>query len=355
MKKRIFHLFLPLLAISCGITACGNGTDDKNKDNAELVKVGIGVHTDFANGTFNAGDIILGRVSETTNVQADIHVAAVMLDKDGKIVDIITDAIEINAEIDENGHILTDRTTEYPTKREQGDSYGLDEYALEGTIKKEWYQQADYFEAYCIGKTADEVAAIEFNDGYSTDKTLLVGCTIKSFGLQQAVVRACQNAIWEGASESDKLGLGVVSSIDDYSYTYDATIQKNGMVCADAHFVATTQDENNRLTCVVIDALQAKSTFDVNGKYTTDLNTEPITKYNQKEDYGMAAYGPENSINKEWYEQARFLMEYIKSTDSKTLKTNNKGKSTDPILLVGCTISISDFSKALEKSIHPVY
>ena len=94
MKKTISLLLAALLVVG-SLTACGNGntTDTGSKNPTETgsentsetgseVKVGIGVHTDFSYGSYNYGE---GQYSKTDgNGQADITMAAVALDADGK-------------------------------------------------------------------------------------------------------------------------------------------------------------------------------------------------------------------------------------------------------------------------------
>ena len=360
MKKRIALLLATVLAVGTLATACGGNSGN----NDSTVKVGIGVHTDFAYGSkdFGASNDKDGNPKNGV-AQADIHVAAVMLDANGKIIDVVVDAIQIAGEVDATGKIVTDKSTAFQTKREKGTEYGMVKYGST-PIGKEWYEQVDFFESFCIGKTAAEVAAIALEDQTATDSAILAGCTIKVYGIQQAIVRACENAKWEGASATDTLSLGMTGTIYDYNYTYDATpataeaAAKDGMICASSTIAATTTNKDGKLTCVVIDAIQAKSTFDTTGKITTDMTAEkePVTKYNQHDKYGMVEWGPKppEAIGKEWDYQAEFYMNYVLSA-GKVAATNDSGKPTDDALLAGCTIVITDMNKAVEKALNPQY
>ena len=223
-------------------------------------------------------------------------------------------------------------------------------------IGKEWYEQVDFFEEYCKGKTASEVSAIVLKDQTATDGTILAGCTIKVENIIKAIVRACENAKWEGASASDTLSLGMTGTIYDYQSTYNATAEKDGQVRASSTIAATTTNKDGKLTCLVIDAIQADSTFNAKGEITTDLTGDPLTKYNKHGDYGMVDYGPKppEAIGKEWDAQAEFYMTYVLSA-GKVADANDEGKPTDDALLAGCTIVITDMNKAVEKALKPNY
>ena len=78
------------------------------------------------------------------------------------------------------------------TKRELGPDYGMVAY---GNAIAEWDAQAQAFANYTVGKTADEVKAIETkqNDhGYSVpaDETLLASCTMQVTGMQAVLAQA---------------------------------------------------------------------------------------------------------------------------------------------------------------------
>ena len=55
-----------------------------------------------------------------------------------------------------------------------------------GGAAKEWYEQADAFEALCIGKTADEITALMGEDNYGNADVKAAGCTILVNGFVKA-------------------------------------------------------------------------------------------------------------------------------------------------------------------------
>ena len=89
-----------------------------------------------------------------------------------------------------------DTAKTFLTKRELGEDYNMVKYS-DATL--EWYQQAENFEAYCVGKTADEVRAIETtqnDDGYSVtaDETLYASCTMQITGMMAVLAQAADYA-----------------------------------------------------------------------------------------------------------------------------------------------------------------
>ena len=119
--------------------------------------------------------------------------AAVAVDKDGKILAALVDTIQPKIDFDTKGEITN--AVFNGTKKELKDDYGMRGVS---TIAKEWFEQASAFEAYVIGKTADEVKAIETveSNGHMvpTDEALLPGCTMQVTGYIESVAKAMANA-----------------------------------------------------------------------------------------------------------------------------------------------------------------
>ena len=71
--------------------------------------------------------------------------------------------------------VAYDATREALSKKQQGDDYGMVEYA--GSAK-DWYDQAAAFDAACIGKTAGEVAGLMGSDSKGNADLQAAGCTV---------------------------------------------------------------------------------------------------------------------------------------------------------------------------------
>ena len=60
-----------------------------------------------------------------------------------------------------------------------------------GGAAKEWNEQADAFDATCVGKTATEIAALVAENGYNgVDALVSAGCTIGVADMVKAAVKA---------------------------------------------------------------------------------------------------------------------------------------------------------------------
>lgn len=103
--------------------------------------------------------------------------------KDGKVALASSDCVEIDFTFDVTGKSTFDASKEVKSKREQGDSYGMVAYA--GSAK-EWYAQADAFDAACVGKTGAEIAGLKADDGKGVDSLKSAGCTIYVTGFVAA-------------------------------------------------------------------------------------------------------------------------------------------------------------------------
>ncbi len=111
-----------------------------------------------------------------------LELAAVTLNEQDRITGCITDQAEIR--LTAEGGMFTTLSGLVKTKRQLGDGYGM---KTASPIGKEWYQQADAFDAYATGKTAAALAKLDLKDG-KTDA--ISGCTISVNGMMKNVVKA---------------------------------------------------------------------------------------------------------------------------------------------------------------------
>lgn len=128
---------------------------------------------------------------EGTN-ELDTTFTAAVVDKDGKVIVASTDTLQAKITFDTKGACTTDIATALSTKKQLGEKYGMASYGtdLNGDgVVKEWYEQAAAFDAALVGKTADEIAALESN-GYGVESLQTAGCTIAVSDLVKAAVKA---------------------------------------------------------------------------------------------------------------------------------------------------------------------
>ena len=119
------------------------------------------------------------RNSEAGRVRLVCDAAAITF-RDETISACVIDSVQADVPFDAMGTITTDVTGAAPTKTELGDDYGMKAY---GGAAKEWFEQADAFDAQCEGKTGAEIAALIAADGKGNTDVQSAGCTIYVSGL----------------------------------------------------------------------------------------------------------------------------------------------------------------------------
>ena len=277
--------------------------------------------------------------------QTDSVIVAVTIDNEGKIVQTLIDTAQTKIEFSKEGKILPDLNTVFKSKQELKEEYGM---IKASTIDKEWYEQANALAEYVEGKTVEEVKGIAVDEaGVTTEADLVSSVTIKINPYKEAIEKAAANAQNLGADASDKLGLGVVTTI---SKSKDAAADKEGLAQAYSTYTVATFDADGKVTSSVIDASQANVNFDAAGKITTDLSVAPITKVELGEDYGMKKA---SAIGKEWYEQADAFAAYVVGKTVEEIKgiaVDESGHATEEDLVSSVTVGIVDLQSIFEKA-----
>ena len=188
MKKFVTAIILVCMMLS--MAACGGSSEAEYK-----LGMGVVVSTDS---------------SSDNNAQVDATVATVVTDANGKIVLCRLDCAQNKMDVT-GGAVDTAKT--FLTKRELREDYNMVKFS---NATLEWYQQAENFETYCVGKTADEIANIETKvneEGYNVavDETLYAGCSISIEDFIGAVVKACNDEKGQTFKASGELKLGLAA------------------------------------------------------------------------------------------------------------------------------------------------
>ena len=317
MKK--FVAFLLLACMMLSLAACGSSGSE--------YKLGMGV--DLSTDS-----------SKENNAQVDATVAAVVTDKDGKIVACRLDVAQ--SKMDVTGGAV-DAAKTFKTKMELGDDYGMVAY---GNAIAEWYDQAKAFESYVVGKTAAEVEGIEtvLNEtghNVATDEALLAGCTMDITAFKAAVVKACNDE--KGTTFTGKdftVGVAAITAADESTA---ATDSEDAQVKMYTEYAAVVVDKDGKILAALTDATQPKITADKNGQITgADFKG---TKRELGADYGMVDYG---SAIAEWDAQAKAFADYtVGKTAAEvagietTVNESGHNVTTDETLLASCTMDIS--------------
>lgn len=327
--KKIFALILALCMV-LALAACGA------PKTAEY-KLGMGISLNMNS-------------SKAGNAQVDATVAAVVLDKDGKIAAAKLDVAQNKMDVTDG---QVDTAAAFKSKVELGDDYNMVKFS---DATHEWYEQAAAFEAYVIGKTAAEVEAMETvvnESGHTvtTDETLYASCSISIGDFKEAIVKACNDE--QGKSfQSDgsfKLGLAVNSKADE---SKAAGPDDNGVVKMYSEFGAVAVDKDGKILAAVTDATQPQITIDLTGEIVETKFGG--TKRELKEGYNMVAY---SNATLEWYEQARNFTDFAAGKTAAELqgvetKINDEGHQVfvDEALYASCSISVDGMIAVLVKA-----
>ena len=169
MKKSIVLVMCLILAMSAMFVGCG--------EKASSLKFGMGVYSTTPTVTDATAD-------KDGSGKIDVTVAAVTVDADGKIVACALDTASNTVGFTADGKAVA--KYEFKTKYEMGADYNMVAY---GGAKKEWFEQADAFNALCVGKTATEIKALCAADNYGIDEVKNAGCTILVNGLTKAAAK----------------------------------------------------------------------------------------------------------------------------------------------------------------------
>ena len=354
MKKVISLVLVALMLAAVFAFAGCNKTGDEGTTNAPetseaaTLKFGLGVST-VIDEPKNAD----GETNGTTKVNTTA--VAVLLDAEGKIVDIKVDTLQAQADWTSEG--VAAAATEVKTKYELGTDYNMAAFGKkhDGSEGKplEWFEQIDAFVATAKGKTAAEVKAFAGEDAYAIGDLATAGCTIKVGEIMAAFDKAVAAAADSAATANDKLGLGFSTSVKNT----DATEEKAGTVEVTATIVATVVNAEGKVVVAKTDAAQTKVTFDAAGASTVDMTAELKTKGELGTAYNMAAYGTKHDGSEgqplEWDVQAA---EFDKALVGKTAAdfaafADETGYATGDLATAGCTINVAEMIKAATKAV----
>lgn len=176
MKKMLFAAMLTILMLALATSA--------------MAATGLGSVTSVS--------VTPAEADKTGTASVNTTSCAVTLDEAGKIVGVKFDVVQSKAAFDATG-AAADFVAEPQSKKELGESYGM---VKASSIGKEWFEQAEALEAWCIGKTVDEVLGMKTfdrGDGHHTmvpdEPDLKTGCTVTVGdylkALEKAAAAAC--------------------------------------------------------------------------------------------------------------------------------------------------------------------
>lgn len=336
MKKTLSIVLVLVMALSllagCNQTPAPTPTPDPVPETPTIVKVGLGSVLSIAKSKDAATDV-------TPVGQADVTVAAVGFDKDGKILSVDIDTAQTKIAFDAAFAVTSDLTAEVPSKTDLGDDYGMKKAS---GIEKEWFEQMAALEEWMIGKTIEEVKAMPMDeDGYPTDADMVASVTMNVAGYIDAVEQAWTDAIEvEGGAT---VGLGVKTLINkSKGYSMVDGKETLPLAQADTYVAAVAFDADDKVVGAVIDTAQVKIKFDAAG-VVTNREDELMTKQELKEGYNMKGA---SGIEKEWYEQANALAAWMVGQTAEEISAmplDEGGYPTDADVLASVTVHVTEY------------
>ena len=333
MKKISRTVFGCTVAAALLFTACGRADSGSSGPSGSM---GTGGSSQTGqNAAWRTGlGIVTHAAGEDRTGKVNTIAAAVLLDAEGKVADVMVDEVEISVTGDGTGKVTM--PTDYRTKRQKGDDYPL---AAVSSLEKGWTGQADAFGNYLTGKTPDEVKKLATDaDGKPKDADLLSTCTIAVDGYRDAVVRACENAKAVGSARGDRAVLGVAVRNDTKELT--ATDDRDVTAQVEITVTALTLDADGRVTGAAADVAEPALTVSADG--TVSAPETVRTKVEQGDSYGMRGA---SGLDKEWYEHSEGWCDHLKGrTRAEVASIPDDGSDADLAAL--CTISVTELQKA---------
>ena len=324
--KKLICIVLSILMLATAVAFVGC-----EKAPATL-KMGLGVYT----ATPTTAD-----ASEDKDGQGKVAITAAVItvDAEGKVVACQLDTADLTVKFTADGKAVANDG--FKTKYEQGKDYNMVTY---GGAAKEWFEQADAFEAFVVGKTLDEIKALVAEGNKGNSDVVAAGCTIMIHEFVGAIEKAFANLADSTATAESALKLGM----NVEQTTADATEEKDGSNQVETTIFAAAVDAEGKVLVAASDCVQVKFTFNATGASTLDTTKAISSKREAGANYGMVAYG---GATKEWFEQAdafNALCVGKTATEIKALcAADNYG--TDEVKTAGCTILVNGLTKAAAK------
>nr|WP_300089727.1 FMN-binding protein [Sedimentibacter sp.] len=311
-----------------------------------IVKFGLGQNIEIGKSKDATAE-------QTAVGQADVTIAAVGFDAEGKVASVTIDVAQTKIAFDKDLKVTTDRTAEVKSKKDLGADYGM---VKASSIGKEWFEQIEAFENWMIGKTMDEIKGLkvkardEAHPAVPDVPELTSSVTVSVDAYLAAVEEAWTNA--QDVAGAEKVGLGVETHIGS---SKDKAADVLPLAQADTYMSATALTADGKVAGTIIDNAQVKIKFDEKGVVTSDRAAEYQTKKEIKEGYGMVKA---SSIGKEWFEQMEAFEEWMvgKSIEEITGLTvkqrdeNHKAVPDVPELTSSVTITVEGYQAVVKEA-----
>ncbi len=340
--------------------AVGKTEDVKEEESVAPVETKTETASLKTKGEYSLGMGVVFSDNHTDEQAAyDAVVAVVVTDSEGRIVECRIDDAQNKMSTE-----AIDSSKEFRSKKELEFDYNMVKYS---EAQYEWFEQVAAFENYVVGKTAEEVEAIETrvrtadepHPGYvvAADETLFAQCSIQITEFKEAVVKACNDSKAQSFTTSDgsfSLGLKLESTAEE---TTAPTDDKDGSIKMYVDFGAAVVDKNGVILACLTDAIQPVFTVDSDLEITS--SSYKGTKKELEYDYNMVKY---SEATNDWFEQAKAFEDYCVGktaqevaslpTRVRTADEPHPGYvvTTDETLFAQCSIQITSFKSVISKA-----
>ena len=294
--KKIIALILVLTLSLFAFAACGKKNNEETPDNNQG-----NTNTDNNNEqtpaekTYTLSIVTDDGLKTVSKGGATVIALALVYDAEGKIVAARFDSVQPKFALNKEKTDMV-AVNRVDTKVELGDAYT--------GMSDSWANEAAAFEAFLVGKTAAEVAALQFVvDG--NDAGLVAGCTMKSsmptFQTLVAKAFAYERNVTFKTAETVTLGLAIDTKVS-------GSVAEGGKVTFDCAAVAVA---GGKVVASMIDSAEATYTLeltdgtDKSGNPTVSL-TVTLKKYaGTKNEQGDAYDSFSPMASGRWYQQAQ--------------------------------------------------
>lgn len=354
MRKYLVFLFVIFLAVVM-VAGCGEAPVAEEPEDETPEEETPGEEVPDAEGVSDLGLGVVTTIGRSADYdpeneimamgQVDSVIVAASFDQDGRIVDVMIDTAQVRVQFDEELQVATDPAGEFLSKKELGDDYGM---RVASPIEREWDEQIADLETWMIGKTVDEVKALDLmDDGSPDDPDLVTSVTMTVTSYIEALEKAYQNAV-SVQHGAEMLGLGHNIAINR-SVGLDADNEIMPMAQVDVVITAAAFNADGTVGAVLIDTAQTRVNFDEEGQVVSDRTAKYPTKKELGDDYGMVNASP---IDREWDEQIADLEEWMvgKTVAEITALDLDDGAPDDPDLVTSVTITVTSYLAALDEA-----
>ena len=273
-------------------------------------------------------------------VQVNVTTATVVLDKDGKFVDVFIDVAQNEGTFGTDGVVIAN--TPVATKREKGAAYNMKQASA---IGKEWDEQIMAFETWLVGKTLADMKAIPLTEGrVSEGEDLRSSISVRMGDYFTAIEKAVAAAVEVTGVAS--IGSESVTTIGKR----DATAEVPGRIQVNTTFVAVALDADGKVLHAFIDVAQNEGTFGTDG--VVIANTPVATKREKGAAYNMKQA---SAIGKEWDEQIMAFETWLVGktlADMKAIPLTEGRVSEGEDLRSSISVRMGDYLAALDKAFN---